>query len=523
VDSLARFDAVALFAERAAAVKPDFGLTPENARAVAEIVARLDGLPLAIELAASRVKLLSPAGLLARLERRLPLLTGTDRNVPERQRTLRRTIEWSYELLDQAEQRMFSRLSVFAGGADLDAVETVVNPGGELGLDTLDGLVSLVESNLVRSVEAADDEPRFTMLETIREYGLERLAEAGGESAIRRRHAEHWTQVAERVLEALSGPDQAAWTRRLERDHDNFRSALSWMVSSGEAELGLRLGAALGDFWRLGSHVREGVRWLGSLLALPGAAGSTLVRARALHVAGELLGWINKPEDYLRFAQEAVAIYRDLGDSRGIAAALQELGWAELQLGQLVRARTQLAEARRLSIGLGDRQKAGECSNGLGMLALLENRLEQARPLFEDALGTFKDLSNTYWVALLELIVAQVDTREGKFEAADKRIRAGLSAFQQLDSMMGTMWALYSFADVALHLGQRERALRLVGACDSLIERVGEMPTLAMATMGDIGKAARASLNDATAESLYQEGLAMELEEAVVYALQPET
>jgi hypothetical protein len=242
-------------------------------------------------------------------------------------------------------------------------VETVVNPGGELGLDTLDGLVSLVESNLVRSVEAADDEPRFTMLETIREYGLERLAEAGGEAAIRRRHAEHWTQVAERVLEALSGPDQAAWTRRLERDHDNFRSALSWMVSSGEAELGLRLGAALGDFWRLGSHVREGVRWLGSLLALPGAAGSTLVRARALHAAGELLAWINKPEDYLRFSQEAVAIYRDLGDSRGMAAALQELGWAELELGHLDGARTQLAEARRLSIGLGDRQKAGECSN----------------------------------------------------------------------------------------------------------------------------------------------------------------
>jgi tetratricopeptide (TPR) repeat protein len=309
----------------------------------------------------------------------------------------------------------------------------------------------------------------------------------------------------------------------LEEDHDNFRSALSWMLGSGEAELGLRLGAALGDFWRLGSHVREGVRWLDSLLALPGAAGSTLGRARALHAAGELHAWINMPERYLHFAQEAVAIYRDLGDSRGIAAAVQELGWAELQLGHLEGARNQLEEARRLSIGLEDRQKAGECSNGLGMLALLEDRPEQARPLFEEALETFKDLSNTYWVALMELIVSQVDRKEGKFEAADKRIRSGLSTFQQLDSPMGTMWALYSFADVALHRGEQERALRLVGACDALRERVGDMPTLAMATMGDVGEAARSILNEATAESLYQEGLAMDLDDAVAYALRHET
>jgi predicted ATPase len=521
-EDLAQFEAVTLFADRAAASKPGFRVTAENARSVAEITVRLDGLPLAIELAASRVKLLSPQQLLARLDQRLPLLSAGDPYVPERQRTLRRTIEWSYELLNETGQQMLSRLSVFAGGADLDAVDAVVNPESELGLDTLDGLASLVDSNFVRSVQATDGDPRLTILETIREYGLERLADGGEEAAIRRRHAEHCTRVAERAVEALSGPDQAAWARRLERDHDNFRSALSWMLRSGEAELGLRLGAALGDFWRIGSHVREGVRWLGGLLALPGAAGSTLARARALHAAGELHAWINMPEAYLRFAQEAVAIYRDLGDARGIAAAVQELGWAELQLGRLDRARTQLEEARRLSLGLGDRQKAGECSNGLGMLALLEDRPEQARPLFEDALGTFRDLSNTYWVALMELIVSQVDRREGKFEAADKRIRAGLSAFQQLDSLMGTMWALYSFADVAQHRGQYERALRLVGVCDSLSERVGEMPALVMATMGDIGEAARASLNDARAESLYQEGLAMGLEEAVGYALQRE-
>ncbi len=523
VDSLARFEAVALFADRAAAGKPDFRLTAENARTVAEITARLDGLPLAIELAASRVKLLSPKLLLARLEQRLPLLTARDRNVPERQRTLRRTIEWSYELLDEAEQRMFSRLSVFSGGADLEAAEAVVNPKSELGLDTLDALASLVDSNLVRSVDAAGGESRFVMLETIREYGLERLAEAGEEAAIRRRHAEHWTQVAEHALEALSGPEQAVWTRRLEVDHDNFRSVLSWVLRSGEAELGLRLGAALSDFWRLGSHVREGVRWLGNVLALPGADGSTLRRARALTAAGELHAWINAPEAYLGFAQEAVAIYRDLGDSPGIAVALQELGWAQLQLGHLDEARTNLDEAKKLSIGLRDQQKAGECLNGLGMLALLQGQLQQARSLFEEALEAFKDLGNTYWVALMELIVSQVDRREGKFDSADNRIRAGLAAFQQLDSLMGTMWALYSFADLALHRGQHERALRLVGASHSLRERVGEMPALVMATMGDVGEAARSLLDAETAEGLYREGLTLEVEHAVAYALQHET
>jgi len=524
VDSLARFEAVALFADRAGAGKPDFRLTAENARTVAEITVRLDGLPLAIELAASRVKLLSPKQLLARLEQRLLLLTARDRNVPERQRTLRRTIEWSYELLDEAEQRMFSRLSVFAGGADLEAAEAVVNPEGELGLDTLDELASLVDANLVRSVEAADGEPRFVILETIREYGLERLAEAGEEeAAIRRRHAGHWTQVAEDALEALSGPEQAAWTRRLEVDHDNFRSVLNWVLRSGDAELGLRLGAALSVFWRLGSHVREGARWLGDLLALPGAAGSTLWRARALTATGELHAWINMPEAYLRFAQEAVAIYRDLGDAPGIAAALQELGWAQLQLGHLEEARTNLDEAKKLSFGLRDQQKAGECLNGLGMLALLQDQLQQARPLFEDALEAFKDLRNTYWVALMELIVSLVDRREGKFDAADKRIRAGLTAFQELDSLMGTMWALYSFADLALHRGKHERPLRLVGASHSLRERVGEMPVLVMATMGDVAEAARSFLDADTAEGLYQEGLTLELEDAVAYALQHET
>jgi predicted ATPase/class 3 adenylate cyclase len=518
-DSLARSEAVALFVDRARAGKPDFRITADNGRAVSEIAARLDGLPLAIELAASRVKLLPPERLLARLEQRLPLLTARDRSLPDRQRTLRGAIGWSYELLDEAERRMFSRMAVFAGGADLEAAEAVTNPEGELGLDTLDGLSSLLDSNLLRSMETAESEPRVTMLETIREYALERLAQGEEEAAIRRRHVEHWTRFAEHALEALSGPEQVAWTRRLETDHDNFRAALSWVLRTDEAELGLRLGAALSAFWRLGSHVREGARWLDALLALPGASRSTPLRARALTATGELHAWINRPEVYLGAAQEAVEIFRELGDSAGVAAALQDVGWAHLQLGRLDEARGELEEARGLSIDLGDRRKTAECSNGLGLLELLQDRPGEARPLVEDALETFKDLRDTYWIGLMELIVSQVDRKQGHFEAAEERMRTALSAFQQLDSEMGTMWALYSFADLALHLGQHERALRLVGACDSLQERVGEMPTLVTATMGDVAQSARSSLEVAAAESAYGEGRAMQVKDAIAYAV----
>ncbi|HEX2029455.1 MAG TPA: NB-ARC domain-containing protein [Nitriliruptorales bacterium] len=520
--ALARFEAVALFAERAAAVKADFCLTDENAASVAEITARLDGLPLAIELAASRVKLLAPQALLGRLEQRLPLLRAQERNLPERQRTLRRTIEWSYELLDQAEQRMFRRLAVFVGGADLQAVEAVANPEGQLDLDTLDGLTSLVDNNLVRSVDTPEGEPRFSMLETIREYGLERLAESGEEPAVRRRHAEHATRVAQQASEALSGPDQAKLTHSLERDLDNFRSALNWALQTDEAEQGLQLAATLRNFWRLGGHVREGMRWLRELIALPGATEPTPLRARALTTAADLISWVGETEAYLRFAEEAVSIYRDLGDSRGLADALEELGVAQMSVGRLEVARASLEEAKERNVHLGNRQKVGECNMTLGLLALLEGRPGQARPHFEDAWKIFTDLGDAWWIAFAQFSLGVVDRKEGDHPAAEKRFHASLLAFRNLDNLMGIRWALKAFADLALFRGQHERALRLVGASDALRERVGES-VLEKAIRGDVGQTARSYLEEATGEGLYQEGQAMEFDDAVAYALQQGT
>jgi predicted ATPase/class 3 adenylate cyclase len=519
-EAIGQFEAVALFAERGAAALPDFRITPENARTVAEITARLDGLPLAIELAASRVKLLPPQAILTRLEQRLPLLSVQDRNLPERQRTLRKAIEWSYDLLDGAKKSMFSRLAVFAGGAELPAVEAVVNPRGELGLDTLDGLASLVDQNLVRSFEGAEGEPRFAMLETIREYGLERLSKSGEEPVIRRRYAEHWIEFAEKALEVLAQADQATWTQRLERDHDNFRSALSWALRSGEAELGLRLAVALTDFWRLGSQVREGRRWLDELLALPAAAGITLLRARALTAAAGLSGFVDATEELLRFAEEAAAVYRDLGDPREATAALEAVGWGQLQAGRLDAARASFLEAKQRYVDMGNRQKAGESSLALGTAALLQGHPERARPLYEEALATFKDLSNTFWVAFTEFNVGGLDLKAGNDRVAEERYRSSLTAFRRLDSLMGTTWALNAFADLALSRGQYERALRLIGVCDALREHLGKATPIEVALYGDMGAAARKFLDEVTAASVYQEGLAMGLEDAVSYALQ---
>lgn len=525
VAPLVEAQAVALFTERAAAVRPGFELTPHNARTVSEIAARLDRLPLAIELAASRIKLLSADALLQRLDQRLSLLSAQERNVPDRQRTLRRTIEWSYDLLTDAERRLFGRLAVFVGGADLDAIEAVANPAAELGLDTLDGVGSLVDKNLVRRVDAAgrdQDEPRFGMLETIREYGLERLSASGEESVIRRRHAEHWIAVAAAASEASFGAEQFARVRRLEPDHENFRSALAWVLETRDAELGLRLGAALRYFWRLGGHLAEGVRWLDAVLAQPGAADRTALRARAMTAAADLSGWTGEAEGYLHRAEEALAIYRELNDAQGIPDALEELGAALLDTGQLDPARANLEEARERNLTNGNRQRAAESTLLLGMVAAFQRQIGEARTRWEDAQATFINLQDPYFMAFTERLLGGVDRFEGNFDAAESRFRASLTAARQHDLPVVVASALYAIADLALARGQPERALRLVGACEAMRDEIGEAPSGEMAFVGDVRGAASALMDAAAAESLYEQGRAMELDDAVAYALEDE-
>src|SRR5215213_10113162 len=287
LESLTQYGAVRLFVERAKAVKPDFSLTQANAPAVAEICARLDGLPLAIELAAARIKLLPPQAMLSRLGNRLKLLTGGARNLPQRQRTLRGAIEWSYELLDEGEKVLFGRLSVFSGGNTLEAVEAVCDAEGDFPMDVFEGVSSLLDNSLLQQKEGFDGEPRFAMLETIREYASERLEDSSDAEAARHAHAEYFLALAEEAEPMLWGAEDAAWLDRLEHEHDNMRAALSWSIEHEEAELALRLGGALRWYWYMEGYYGEGRRWLEAALGKDWGVAAE-ARARAL----EGVGWL---------------------------------------------------------------------------------------------------------------------------------------------------------------------------------------------------------------------------------------
>src|SRR6266481_423282 len=287
LEVLSQYPAVALFIQRAVAAKPDFELNRENAPVVTEICARLDGLPLAIELAAARVKVLSPSSMLTRLASRLQLLTGGARDLPQRQQTLRAAMDWSYDLLSPAEQKLFRRLSVFVGGCNLEGAEAVCDTKGDLDLDLLDGMASMVDKSLVQQVEPAKGESRFVMLETIREYALEKLEASGEEALTKRAHAAYCLVLAEEEATAC-GAEGAEWLERFALEHDNFRAGLEWLTETGDAEWGLRLGAAMFRFWEMREYLAEGRDGLGKLLKLAGAAAPTKARARSVFAAGVL-------------------------------------------------------------------------------------------------------------------------------------------------------------------------------------------------------------------------------------------
>jgi predicted ATPase len=301
IETLSQYAAVQLFIARALDVKPDFAVTNQNAPALAEVCARLDGLPLALELAAARIKLFSPEALLARLNSRLAVLTGGPRDLPERQQTLRNTIEWSYNLLDAGEQTLFRRLSIFVGGCTGDAVEAVCNPDGDLPLEVIDRLAALLDKSLLKQLEGSDGAPRFMMLETIREYALERLAASGETEVLRRRHAECFLALAETAEPQFHGSDQRLWLDRIEIEHDNLRAALAWSLEGQRATpqspddqlrsaLGLRLAAALWQFWDRRGYAPEGRRWLERTLAADRGT-ATPGRLKALVVASMLAAW----------------------------------------------------------------------------------------------------------------------------------------------------------------------------------------------------------------------------------------
>jgi predicted ATPase/class 3 adenylate cyclase len=560
VELLTHYEAVRLFIERAQAAKADFSVTNDSAPAVAQICARLDGLPLAIELAAARIKLLTPQAILARLGNRLKLLTGGARDLPKRQRTLRSTIDWSFGLLEEGEKVLFGRLSVFAGGRTLEAIEAVCDAGGDLPVDVLGGVSSLVDESLLRQEEGVGGEPRFYMLETIHEYARERLEEYGEAEEIRRRHAHYFLAMAERAEPELPGPRDMEWLERLEEEHDNLRAALSWMLEGGETELGLRLAGALWMFWDAHGHYSEGRRWLEEALAKANGA-SAAARAKALQGFGSLvyrtgevdravvaaedglklsdeaglgdavaanflriLGWMAEVRGHHERAkellEESLRLSRDADDTFGIADALLMLGSTVGSLGDRTREKQLHEEGLALSRELGYGSTLGILLFSEGYRLLLEGDYERGAALNEEAATLYRErgyksglyyaLDNLGWAALLQ----------GDHEQARSYYDQSLVLCKELGDRMIASESLEGMACTAAAEGEAERAARLFGAAEALREAVGYQhlpeedawrePYLA---------AVRSQLDEASWEEAWAEGRAMSFEEAVSYAM----
>jgi predicted ATPase/predicted Ser/Thr protein kinase len=557
-----RYSAISLFVQRAAAVKPDFQLTEENAPIVAEICARLDGLPLAIELAAARVKLLSVSAMRSRLASRLQLLTGGARDLPARQQTLRQAIDWSYDLLTEPEQKLFRRLSVFFGGCTLEAVEAVCDTKQDLGLDILDGMSSMVDKSLVRQMEQPDGEPRFVMLETIREYAFVKMQACGEEPLTRRAHAAYGLVLAEEGAAEDQGTNQPGWLDRFEREHDNFRAALDWLTETGHAEWGLRLGAALFRFWEMREHLGEGRDRLGKLLKLPGASAPSKARIRALFAAGVLtseqgdfvssdsliresldiarqLGDIQSSAVALNalavitrdrgdlpasraLSEESLAVWRDLHDSLAVARALSNLADVVKLQGDFSYAGKLYQECLSISRELGDRAGYAWALNHQGDVAREQGDSSAARALYEQSLATFRQLDDRWGIGRSLDDLGNLAREQQDYHAADSFYRESLGIFWKLEHKRGIARLLESFACSAAAQSDSERSLRLAGAAAALRQSIGAPLVPAERNRLEQSlEAARRALPTATGRNAWLEGWVMPIEKAIEDLLRP--
>ena len=539
---------------------------------VAEICRRLDGLPLAIELAAARCRHFSPAALLARLDRRLPLLTGGPRDAARRQQTLRETIAWSYDLLSPPEQALFRRLAVFAGGFTLDGAGAVcaLEQGGEgpspLSEGMLDGLLALVDRSLLRPAGTGDgDEDRFVLLETVREYAAERLDEAG-EGAVRGAHCAYYLALAEQGAAHLTGADGALWLDRLEAERDNLRAALRWSVSGGDPQDGLRLALALGEYWYLRGHFSEGRGWLATVLESCGTPGEGAApaavrrRAEALGLAGRLawqqadfgaaealhgealrlyrrvghragvasalggLGSVARVRGDLQAAQDLfaqrLAIEREGGDEAGIADALDTLGTAAL-------AGADVALARRLfQESLGRWRKVGDLSGvsfaliWLGRVAAMEGDDLEAARCFDEALACWRHVPEVPGLAYVLPDLAALAIRAGDLATARAHLQRCCALFRQVDNRRGVVMALVGFALLALAEGQPAQALALAGAAEAQREALrAAADPYQLVDLERVLPAARRTLGRTAAAGAWAGGRSLSLDEAVNLAL----
>jgi len=529
---------------------------------VVEICQRLDGLPLAIELAAARVKVLSPAAMLARIASRLELLTGGARDLPERQRTLRRAIDWSYDLLTPAEQKLFRRLSVFVSGCTLEAAEAVCNTQEDLDLDVFEAVASLVDKSLLSQTGPDDEEPRFTMLETIREYACGRLEQSGEIEITRRAHAAYCLVLAEEGMAAMTPPEKGSWLSRCDLEHDNFRAAIEYLVATRNADWGLRLGGALLWFWESREHLTEGRAALAALLELRGEGGSSLPRAQALLAAGLLA---HAQLDYAfadKIIRQSLEMHRQLGDIQGVATVLNALAGTANKRGEYAKARSHMEEALvlweklgagRFVLGLsnlaniamkqgdyamarttherclqafrsnGDVRGLASALNGLGDVALAEGDYPEARRLYDESLAKFQQIKDDWGVAGGLRDLGDLTRQCGDYSGASVYYKQALVAFRTLDHRRGIARVLEHLACCSASQGRPDRALRLAGAAAAMREKLGMPPSAAERKVLDqMLSEIRENLAEAEQTKSWAQGHAMTVDQVSEYVLATE-
>lgn len=469
VSELARYPAVALFVARARAAKAGFELDQENAPSVVELCARLDGLPLAIELAAARARTLNPRDMLARLAARKSLLTAGARDLPARQRTLRATIDWSYDLIDEEEKILLRRLGVFVGGFTAEAAEAVTNGYADLEIDILDGLTSLVDKSLVQVIDGPDGESRFTLLETIREFCVERLTEEEGSEKVSKAHAAFYVLVAEESGVELARGRPGRWLETIRAELDNCRSALDWLTANGEAEWGLRLALGLFDVWDRTGRVMEGQLHYERLLALPASHELTKLRARGLFSAAAFAAARGCYDKAIGFQEEALELNRELGDVRGQAVTLNALGIeaserrrsAGANVSDLGKAREAFSEALELWQELGDELGYARTLSNLASISKDEGELAEASSMYHRAgeiLSRHGDVTGAAWAVNYQADVAVAD---GDLDRAIQLYRSALARFEELEYPWGIATTLADLAAALARTGDREDATRL--------------------------------------------------------------
>jgi predicted ATPase/class 3 adenylate cyclase/tetratricopeptide (TPR) repeat protein/DNA-binding XRE family transcriptional regulator len=579
-EALTQYPAVALFIQRVRNVTPGFHVTDATAAVIAEICCRLDGLPLAIELAAAWIKLFPPQALLGRLGKRLAVLTGGARDLPARQRTLRDTIAWSYHLLDVSEQQLFRRLAVFAGGCTLEAIVAVCAGDGHFAMNVVDGVFSLVDKSLLRRAEDVDGEPRFVMLETIREYALETLLEHEEIVMVRQRHMCFFLNLAETAEPELHGANQRTWLKRLDREHDNMRSALGWSLEARDfrregvdvgdssdlshhandtTELGLRLAGALCWFWLLHGYYTEGRRWLHGVSTGVNQA-PTALRAKVCSGEGTLAFAQGDCDQAAVFHEHALALYQELDNQHGIAFALNNLGAQAGQKGDMSRAALFYTQSLTLSQAIGNRWLMAFALNNLGDVAREQGDVDQAVARYQESLALCRELGDQWIITVLLHNLGEVMQDQGKNEEAMSLYEESLAlsrewgykwvsayTFGKLgqialvlgdiarartycqESIMlvwdmglkrGIAEGLEGFAALAYAIGAYERAAHLYGAAESVRESSGAPIWPADRPAYDCAVAAvRAHLNEQIFATSWAEGQTMTIQQSIAGAL----